>query len=421
MAKLERYRAPSPVRLLRHVLESPGLVAAVRELPAPVLGKLIDSLGLESAGELVALATTPQLERVFDEDLWREDAVGDDPRFDPARFALWLEVMLEAGDDAVARRLCELPLDFVSLAVQRLVLVVDMDRLGTELGEDEDEVEQLEKALDSSLCEEWEEFRLIARNHRAWDSVLAALLALDREHHDVLRRILERCCAASSEHIDDNGGLHAVLTSDEMLESDARAERDDRRAARGYVSASDAKSFLALARQGLGDETERDPVTRAYFRELERAAPPKVPARRAKARPQPPETHAAEVAELVGLLEGAAGMTQAAVVSRGDDSLLARALAELSGTHPAVHAERLDELGFLANALVAGETHGGRRLRPIEALELALSVVGSALAAELAARSGGDQSVAAAAECLRARYLDLLFRRAWRERATSRS
>jgi hypothetical protein len=426
MAKLERYRAPSPARLLRHVLENPGLVAAVRELPAPVLAKLVDSLGLESAGELVALATTAQLERVFDEDLWREDAVGDDPRFDPARFALWLEVMLEAGDDAVAKRLCELPLDFVVLAVQRLVLVVDMDRLGTELGDDEDEVEQLEKALDSSLCEEWEEFRLIARDHRAWDSVLAALLALDREHHDVLRRILERCCAASAEHIDDNGGLYAVLTSDEMLESDARAERDDRRAARGYVAPSDAKSFLALARQGLGDVTERDPVTRAYFRELERPAPPEAPAPRGTARrhaPPPPAPEPPEVAELIGLLEGAAGASPAALVSRGDDSWFARALVELSAAHPSVHAERLDELGFLANALVAGESHGGRRLRPIEALELALRVVGSALEAELAARPGGDQSVAAAAELLRTRHLDLLFRRAWRERkpSTSRS
>src|SRR6185503_12888149 len=112
--------------------------------------------------------------------------MGDEPRLDPARFALWLEVMLEAGDDAVAKRLVELPLDFLMIAVQRLVLVVDMDRLGEDLGEDEgaDEREQLEKALDSSLCEEWEEFRLVARDHRAFDSVLQALLALDREHHD---------------------------------------------------------------------------------------------------------------------------------------------------------------------------------------------------------------------------------------------
>jgi hypothetical protein len=418
MARLERHRAPSPARLLRHVLESPGLVAAVRDLPGPVLGKLVDAIGLESAGELVALATTEQLERVFDEDLWHAEAAGDDPHFDPARFALWLEVMLEAGDDAVAQRLCELPLDFVILAVQRLVLVVDMDRLGTELGDDEDEVEQLEKALDSTLGEEWEEFRLVARDHRAWDSVLAALLALDREHHDVLRRILERCCALSSEHLDDNGGLYAVLTSDEMLESDARGERDDRRGARGYVAPSDAKSFLALARQGLGDESERDPVARAYFRELDRGAPVESAKRRGRPRAQP---KAPAAAELVQLLERTTGTSETALAPRADDSLLARALAELSATHPLLYAERLDELGFLANVLVEGEAHGGRRLRPIEALELALTVVGTALEGELSSSRSGDDRVAAAAELLRKRQLDLLFRRAWRERDASRS
>src|SRR6478736_5663727 len=100
MQKLERQRIPTSTRLLRHVLESPALVEAVRELSPAVLGKLVDSIGLESAGELVALATTEQLERVFDEDLWREDAVGRDPRFDPARFALWLEILFEAGEAA---------------------------------------------------------------------------------------------------------------------------------------------------------------------------------------------------------------------------------------------------------------------------------------------------------------------------------
>jgi hypothetical protein len=427
MAKLERYRAPSPQRLLRHVLEHPGLVAAVRELPAPVLGKLIDAIGLESAGELVALTTTAQLERVFDEDLWREDAVGDDPRFDPARFALWLEVMLEAGDDAVAKRLVELPLDFLILAVQRLVLVVDMDRLGEELGEgedegeDKDEREQLEKALDSSLCEEWEEFRLIARDHRAFDSVLQALLALDREHHDVLRRILERCCAASAEHIDDNGGLYAVLSSDEMLESDARAERDDRRGASGYVAPSDARSFLALARQGLGDDAERDPVTRAYFRELERDGEPSAPKRSRKpsSARRAPEPKAPEVAELVGLLEEAGATAQAALVSAPGDALLARALTQLSETHPAIHAERLDELGFLANVVVAGEPHGGRRYRPIEALELVVTVVGEALERELAATRARAGDATAASAHLRERHLDQLFRRGWHARATS--
>ena len=102
MTSLSRLTFLRRPKLLLRILERPGLVAAVRELPGAVLGKLIDRIGLEDAGELVALATTAQLERVFDDDLWRADRAGGDETFRPERFALWLRVMLEAGDD-VAR------------------------------------------------------------------------------------------------------------------------------------------------------------------------------------------------------------------------------------------------------------------------------------------------------------------------------
>jgi hypothetical protein len=420
MSKLDRYRTPSATRLLRHVLESPALVGAVRELTPAALGKLIDSLGLESAGELVALASTEQLERVFDADLWREDAVGEDPRFDPGRFALWLEVLFEAGEAAVVQRLCELPLDFVSLAVERLVLVVDMDRLGVELGDDEEELDLVEKALEANPCEEWEEFRLIARDARSFDTIVTALFALDREHHALLRRILERCAAASSEYIDDSGGLYAVLTAEEMLESDARAERDDRRAADGYVAASDARSFLALARGG-AETDQRDAVTRAYFRELvrERPAPPRerpAPHRerptRGREHPQsPPRADVEGLTRLLREVSDDAVAPEAALVRAAGAPLLASALAELEASDAALYAERLEELGFLANVLVAGEPYQNRRFRPIEALETAVAVCDEGLALELAsAGPSHERRLDAAVRHLRARHLDQLFR-----------
>src|SRR5438132_8325696 len=107
MPSLSRHNVPPSTNLLLRILERPGLVAAVRELPGAVLGKLIDRIGLEDAGELVALATTAQLERVFDDDLWRADQAGGDEIFRPERFALWLRVMLEAGDSFLVERLSE--------------------------------------------------------------------------------------------------------------------------------------------------------------------------------------------------------------------------------------------------------------------------------------------------------------------------
>jgi hypothetical protein len=400
MANIQRYEPPSSARLLQHILEDPGLVAAVRELPAPVLGTLIDRIGLEDAGELVALASTEQLARVFDEDLWTSERAGEDPRFDPGRFAAWLQVMLEAGEAAVVGRICELPLDFVVLAVARLVLVVDSDALAVEVSEAGDEGDLIEKGLDSCLNEEWEEFRLIARDAAAWDSILQTLLALDREHHDVLRQILERCCFLTSEYIADNGGLYEVLTSDEMLETDVGADRDERRAAEGYVAPSDARAFLELARTGQGRETERDPVTRAYFRELV-PRPVKTVPRRA----------ASEVKRLTRLLLNTrGGEPETRLAEREKERLLDAALSLLREQHPVEHAARLGEIGYLANVLVSGRARRGAGLRPVEALEAAVLLCDFGLRAALA----GNAELAAATALLESTPLDLLFRRAWR-------
>src|SRR5262245_29306806 len=127
MSTLSRRHVPPSTDLLMRILERPGLVAAVRELPGAVLGKLIDRIGLEDAGDLVALASTAQLERIFDDDLWRAKRAGGDETFRPERFALWLRVMLDAGEGVLVQRLRELPRDLLALAVHRLVLVMDMD------------------------------------------------------------------------------------------------------------------------------------------------------------------------------------------------------------------------------------------------------------------------------------------------------
>ena len=253
MKSLDRDGRPNDAtstQLLMRILERPGLVAAVRDLPGAVLGKLIDRIGLEDAGELVALASTAQLERVFDDDLWRAERAGGDETFRPERFILWLRVISEAGEAHLTERLCELPPDLVALAVHRLVLVMDVDVLEEQLRPDDEEAAELERVLADAAFEEWEELRVIAREPDAWDDVWGALMSLDRDHHDCLRAILERCCEMTTEYISGQGGLFQVLTAAEMLDGDVAAARDDRRAAEGFVSPSDARAFLELARRG---------------------------------------------------------------------------------------------------------------------------------------------------------------------------
>ena len=97
MTQLQRPALPTASQLLNHLFENPRLLTAVRELPGPVLGKIIDAVGLEDAAELVALARTQQLEAVFDADLWRLGQDDWEEHFNPARFALWLHAFSEAG------------------------------------------------------------------------------------------------------------------------------------------------------------------------------------------------------------------------------------------------------------------------------------------------------------------------------------
>jgi hypothetical protein len=434
MTRLKRSGLPTAGELLNHLLESPKLLEAVRELPGPILGKLINSVGLEDAAELVALATTPQLESVFDEDLWQVEPGGWEEHFDPARFALWLHAFAEAGEAAVIRRLVELPLDFVILAVQRLILVVDIDSLALEMSNSGEDLDMLEKALDSCVYEEWEEFRLISREDSVWDVLNQALFSLDRDHHALLRQILERCAAMSSEWIEDNGGLYEVLTSDGMLESDVRAERDDRRARKGFVSPADARAFLELAGREKGAPTKRDPITSAYFRNLART-----PDEAASPRKIRSDSATPDVAGLLKLL-GESRSVEAMRPSRrlaaqrqrfGENVSESRqlgipatprrldsTLAYLRDADPACYRTRIEEIAYLANVLMAAPQNYRERLRPVEALESALQTTdrGLELALGVAARSSYEDSLQAAATALKATTADCLFRQGF-ERA----
>ena len=437
MTQLQRPGLPTANQLLNHLFENPRLLAAVRELPGPVLGKVIDAVGLEDAAELVALATTQQLEAVFDADLWRPEQGNWEERFNPARFALWLHAFSEAGEDAVVRRLTELPLDLVILAVNRLILVIDIDSLAVEMSNSDDDLDQVEKALDSCLFEEWEEFRLIARDHSVWDEICAALLALDRDHHELLRRILERCAAMSSEWIDDNGGLYEVLSSDEMLEGDVRADRDDRRSQQGYVAPADARAFVELARTGAGDPATRDAITNAYFRELARSSA-KVSVHR-----QPPTAKpAANVAGLLKLLgeanvvepehatrlleqptrrSASRAIEEPGTVIDQSQRLLDCALARLRKTDPNLYNERMEELSYLANVMIAAPQNQRRRLRPVEALESVLRITNRGLEMRLsiAAQQSKAKSLQVATALLRATTADCLFRQAFGDMSTN--
>lgn len=365
---MARLAKTSSGALLDRVLARPDLVALVQALEPPVLRRLVEHVGLEDAGEVVALATTEQLERVLDEDLWRAASAGADEELDPERFGLWLEVLLEAGEEVAIAKLRAMDEDLLALGLSRNVTVIDVDAMAQRMssGSRDDDDDLVEKALESALSIELEEFRVMARVHAHFDAIAGVLAALDRDDHALLRRLLERCAAATEARAEDEG-LYEVLTEAESLAEDVAGARADRREAEGYVAPADARAFLALARQTAPDallaETKPDPITRAHLRAL-RPAPP---------RPAPSPRVEAFLRELAqgGVLPKRARPLLLEANAAARHTAFDRAMAELRAHDPVAFGARLAELAYLVNVLVAGAAFDGRAFRPAEAAELA--------------------------------------------------
>ena len=393
----------APRALLRRMLDEPDLPALVQALPASALGRIVQQVGLEDSGELLQFASPEQLSELIDHDSWRSGAPGEDEAFDDRRFALWLEVMLECGEDWVADKLVAMSEDLLTLALQRQLLVLDTDQLAALLHGDGDELELAEKALADCASEELDRYLLIARHPDGWDTLLAVLLALDKNHHDFLERVLERCCQISHDYVEDSGGLYDVLDAEELLESDVAGEREDRRAAQGYIAPSRAAHFLklALATPLSTLLAEDDSITRTYFRELAPTTRSGRPPGAVTARNSPPNA-------LLTLLESARDELEtderAAPAPRLGSGAHAPepaaafrvAVQALAAQNPALHARRLEELAYLANVLIAGASHDGRRYRNQEAAEAALALCELGLAHVLGERENDAERALAA-------------------------
>ncbi|MBN1654794.1 MAG: hypothetical protein JXA30_13565 [Deltaproteobacteria bacterium] len=370
--------------LLDYILEQSELVDAVRRLEPLALMRLIEHVGLEDAGELAALATTEQLERVFDEDLWKSERPGIDERFDAERFGLWICILVEQGVAFAARKLSEIDEDLVTLGLCRHLLVIDIEQLAQRMTSEQRGIEddQLDKVLESCLYHEFEQYRVISRDHATWDAILAWLVELNTHDYAALARLLDRCCDICSETIEENGGLYQVLTSDEMLEADVAAEREGRREREGYVAPSAALSFLKLARltslEEIEADCERDPITRAHFREAKsepRPASRRSPGARGDAAQRRGLERLFDALRAADVLPNAERPRALSANTSGKaEMVLTSALRAARERDGALYATRALELAYLANVLLSGCGTRLRSLRPAEAAEAALAV-----------------------------------------------
>jgi hypothetical protein len=374
-----------PRAVLARILDTPDLVRVVQQLQPRALARVIDAVGLEDAGEIAALMTARQLEAVFDHDLWHAEKPGDDEAFDADRFVLWLAVMREAGDEYAARKLLELDEDLVTLALSRQMFVLDGDELAREMSARRgDEGALLEKALESSQSYELDRFFLVARSAESFETIVQLLVTLDRDEHDFVERLLERCCALTRDAVAESDGLYELLTEQQELASDVAAARGDRREREGYVSAADARAFLALARATVASEllagAEQDAITNAYFRALSEQAAGASAARGAQGGAIDDQAQRLNALIEEAVADQPRAGAQPRALPRGGATRadaprrLERAIDRLARSDARLHALRVEELAYLANVLLAGHAYRGRALRPVEAAQLAMIV-----------------------------------------------
>jgi Family of unknown function (DUF6178) len=382
--------ARAPRDLIGRILETPDLPRVVQGLEPAVLHQLVQKCGLEDAGPIVAFATTEQLMGVFDHDLWQAARAGAADEFDADRFGLWLEVLVEAGAELAARKVAEMDFDLVTAALSRYLLVLDAEWNAIERRDaallDEvipDLAEQLalaEAVLENGL--ELSGFRIIPRRGAPWHALIEILARLSTDHPALYAKLMVRCGALSTEYIEDNGGLFDVLTSDEQVLSDVAGERDERRAQEGYVGPPEAAAFLKLARQPGADSSARDPLTTSYFRKLDARAAASRKADVAEPPSREVDPDEPEGGRFLAMLEeeGVLAPSQRPLLPAGEKDApdrLARIRAQLlyAREHDsAAYMRRSDELGYLANVLIAGCSFQSRRFRPVEATDAVLAV-----------------------------------------------
>lgn len=380
---VERAVAPKrPVDLLNRILESPGLVKIVQELPPPVLTRLVRHVGLEDAAEIVAMATGEQLSRVFDEDLWVGPRPGEEEIFDPGRFILWLEVLFENGLESAMEKIVRFDEDLITLALTRHILVLDMDALAVRMAERNrgEEADLVDKTLDGALSLEFEGYLVIARPHCGWDVVSTLLIELNQADDAMLERLLRHCARISTDYIEDNGGLYDVFSTEEMLTADLAGERQERRQQEGYVPPASAVAFLEQARSHTlaqhVAEKRWDYDTRRYFKTLNTDT-----AKTAAADTTAPDPVAnADRQRVLELLQEAEILESPGtqrLLSSGESHPepipLVRAMHALREDGLAVYDQRLSETTYLANVLMAGCSLHGRRFRPVEAAEAVMA------------------------------------------------
>ena len=372
-------------RLVDRLLDTPQLARVIPQLQPELLHQIVQRCGLEDCGELLALATPAQLERVLDLDLWRRSGPGGDEQFDADRFGVWLEVLVDAGPQVAAQKLSHMNVDLVAAGIARHARVYDRGA-ATPYTTLEGEVMTPVHGLEGRLTSDIGGYLLVATRTDSWEAIVAASIALEAEYPACFNDVMEGCVVLSNPKPEVDG-LDDLLDVDEQAEFDVAFDREQRREKQGYVTPAQAQAFLQMSREPVGADrhSRANPIATAYFRALDqRPARAQEVARLEAGTESILETVDESAAEAVAavvdvLLEAGVIAPPRALLTgaSGNEARLDRIHAHLQYVlerDPIAYAARNQELGFLTNTIASGATVLARPLSVQEASDAAHAV-----------------------------------------------
>jgi hypothetical protein len=383
--------------LLDRILNTPSLEHVVPRLRPDLLHRVIQTCGLEDCGEIVALATPEQLERIFDLDLWRAAQAGRDEQFDADRFGVWLEVLLESGAAAAAQKLAGMDVDLVVAGLAQHALVYDRAAVTPYETTDGELITFYADAIrvfDDGLKFDVGGYLLLAKRADSWEAIVEVLTSLDASHPDYFHQVMQGCRALSNSGREIDG-LDDLLSEGDQAMFDLAVDRERRREKQGYVTPAQARAFLQMSRElRLGSDAapSANPLAGAYFRAIDETRAADVNSALSElgllvagleetTDPAIPEDFAEAVAAVFEVLLDAGILAQPPrSLPNGSDGRAPRLghirsrLEFALDQDQAAYSARNEELAYLANTLMAGCSIQARPFTAQEASDAAVAI-----------------------------------------------
>lgn len=363
-------------KALETILKNTTLATQVQSLPCGAITKLVERIGLEDAGPIIALTTTEQFQAIVDSDMWSLQMGGVEEGFSSERFLTWIEVLSELGDKSAAEKLMALDDDLLTTALSETLQVFDTEELSSVATLTEDPLGfSIEAHLKRSEYVDIDRYVIVFKKTLSSTTLSDILIAWSGIDHSHFCSIIDRCVLATLDHsteLDIPNFEHQSTAREDALDA-----RNSRRTEMGYVSRSDALSFLNLARTRSSIENyagENNPIYRNYLRQYKREQ---------KDSFETPEISEVLQQSILNLIEEVfkpdTSNPQNILIDRKQPQTLApdlefsNLMLQLQQEHPTIYQSRLSEIAFLGNTLMAGCSINDRPLRPVETVQIAYS------------------------------------------------